>query len=81
VASGQRQRRRPPLAYSSEEREAILVTLNGPRFADCTPRIAWARLLDQGTYLASASTVYRVVAAAGESCERRYQVAHEAPNA
>ena len=78
LISGQRERLRPPLAFSSEERQEILSTLNGPRFADCTPRTAWARLLDEGTYLASVSTFYRVLAAAGQSHERRNQLIHPA---
>jgi hypothetical protein len=32
---------------------SIVATLNSARFADCTPYTAWARLLDEGTYLAS----------------------------
>ena len=78
VASGQHQRPSPPLAFSSEQRQVMLATLNGPRFADCAPRIVWARLLDEGTYLASVSTFYRVLAAAGQSCERRNQLIHPA---
>ncbi len=75
---GERQRSRSPLAYSSEQRQAMLATLNSPRFADCTPRTAWARLLDEGTYLASVSTFYRVLAAEGQSRERRNQLVHPA---
>lgn len=78
LAPGQRPRPRPPLAFSSEQRQGMLATLNGPRFADCTPRVAWARLLDEGTYLASVSTFYRVLAAAGQSHERRNQLIHPA---
>ena len=51
-----RARRVPPLALSAIEREAILTTLNSPRFADATPYTAWARLLDEGVYLASVRT-------------------------
>ncbi len=78
VASGQRQRPSPPLAFSIEQRQAMLATLNGPRFADCAPRTVWARLLDEGTYLASVSTFYRVLGAAGQSHERRNQLIHPA---
>jgi putative transposase len=55
----------PPLALSSIERTAIVDTLNSPRFADCTPYTAYARLLDEGTYLASVRTFYRLLAAQG----------------
>ena len=65
-----------PLALSAAERAFILETLNGPRFADCTPYTTWARLLDEGVYLASVRTFYRVLASAGQSCERRNQLIH-----
>jgi len=73
-----RHRGTPPLALGASERQAILETLNAPRFADCTPYTAWARLLDEGTYLASVRTLYRVLAASGQSRERRNQLIHPA---
>ena len=71
-----RQRPAPPLALSNLERQRILDTLNSPRFADCTPYTAWARLLDEGTYLASVRTFYRVLATEGLVHERRDQLVH-----
>ncbi len=68
----------PPLALSAPERTVILQTLNAPRFADCTPYTAWARLLDEGIYLASIRTFYRVLAASGMVNERRNQFIHPA---
>ncbi|MGH8800815.1 MAG: transposase, partial [Casimicrobiaceae bacterium] len=68
----------PPLALSSTERTLILDTLNSPRFADATPYTAWARLLDEGTYLASVRTFYRVLAASSLVRERRDQLVHPA---
>ena len=68
----------PPLALSAPERTFILQTLNAPRFADCTPYTAWARLLDEGVYLASVRTFYRVLAASGMVNERRNQLIHPA---
>ena len=38
----------------------------------------WARLLDDGFYLCSISTMYRLLAVAGESRERRRQGTHPA---
>ena len=73
-----RPRRAPALALSSLERQRILETLNSPRFADCTPYTAWARLLDEGTYLASVRTFYRVLSASGLVHERRDQLVHPA---
>ena len=41
------------------------------RFADLAPAEVWAILLDEGTYLGSVSTFYRLLRDAGESRERR----------
>jgi putative transposase len=69
----------PPLALSGAERAAIVDTLNRPRFADCTPYTAYARLLDEDrTYLASVRTFYRVLAAEGLVHERRNELQHPA---
>ena len=68
----------PPLALSAPERAEILAVLNAPRFADCTPYTAYARLLDEGRYLGSVRTMYRVLGAAGMSGERRNQLVHPA---
>jgi putative transposase len=68
----------PPLALCAAEREQILDTLNSPRFADTTPYTAWARLLDEGTYLASVRTFYRLLSASGQVHERRAQLVHPA---
>lgn len=73
-----RSRPTPPLALSSRERQTLIDTLNSPRFADCTPYTAWARLLDEGTYLASVRTFYRVLDAHGLVQERRNQLVHPA---
>ena len=48
------------------------------RFADCAPRTVYARLLDEGVYLASVRTMYRLLAAEGQSRERRNQRVHPA---
>ena len=73
-----RARPAPPLALSSVERQHIVATLNGTRFADCTPYTAFARLLDEGTYLASVRTFCRVLAAEGQTREQRDQLVHPA---
>ena len=52
--------------------------LNAERFADKSPAQAWAVLLDEGIYLASISTMYRVLRAADQVRERRAQAAHPA---
>jgi putative transposase len=74
-----RRRALPPLALSSPERQRIVEVLTGPRFVDVTPYTAWARLLDEdGVYLASVRTFYRVLAAEGLVQERRNQLVHPA---
>jgi putative transposase len=70
--------RRQPRALAAAERQAILDMLHSARFADTAPAEAWATLLDEGTYLGSVSTYYRVLRQAGESRERRAQATHPA---
>jgi putative transposase len=54
------------------------VVLHEPRFCDLPPAQVWARLLDDGVYLASISTMYRLLRAQGESRDRRRQRTHPA---
>ena len=65
-----------PAALSAAERAQLLAVLDADRFADKSPAQAWAMLLDEGTYLASVSTMYRVLRADGQVRERRAQAAH-----
>jgi len=67
-----------PRALSHAERQGILSALHCERFADLAPAEVWATLLDEGTYLGSVSTFYRVLRQAGESKERRRQATHPA---
>lgn len=67
-----------PSSLSDEERAAISAELDGPRFVDKAPAQAWAVLLDEGRYLGSVSTFYRVLRASGEVRERRSQATHPA---
>jgi putative transposase len=46
-------RPRAPLALSVPERQGLRDVLYSERFADCAPRTVYARLLDEGVYLAS----------------------------
>jgi putative transposase len=68
----------PPNALSAEETAELLAVLRSPRFCDLAPAQVWAVLLDEGRYLASISTMYRVLRASGEVRERRAQAAHPA---
>jgi putative transposase len=74
----ERQAARPahPAALSAGERAELLAVLDGERLADKSPAQAWAILLDEGTYLASVSTMYRVLRAEGQVRERRAQATH-----
>jgi putative transposase len=63
-------------ALSGEERKAVLEELHSVRFVDCSPAQTWATLLDEGRYLASERTMYRLLAAEGETRERRDQLVH-----
>jgi putative transposase len=76
LAGPPRPRPTPPNALSGPERAAVLRVLHGERFVDRAPAQIWATLLDEGTYLASESTMYRLLRADGEVRERRRMAAH-----
>ena len=63
----------PPNKLFKERVELVLSTLNSPRFVDCSPAQAYHVLLDEGTYIASISTFYRVLRANGQLRDRRRQ--------
>jgi putative transposase len=68
----------PPNALTETERQQVLEVLRSPEYCDLAPAQIWARLLDEGSYLCSISTMYRLLAAAGENRERRPQRTHPA---
>ena len=65
-----------PAALSDAERAAVLAVLDSGRFADKSPAQAWAVLLDEGCYLCSIRTMYRILDGAGQVRERRAQASH-----
>ncbi|MGB8465106.1 MAG: IS3 family transposase [Terrimicrobiaceae bacterium] len=67
-----------PRALSEAEQQAILDVLYSQRFVDMAPAEVWATLLDEGVYLGSQSTFYRLLRRAGEVRERRAQASHPA---
>ena len=67
-----------PRALTEHEQHTILDLLHSPRFVDVAPAEVWATLLDEGVYLASISTFYRLLRRAGETRERRRQASHPA---
>src|SRR5690242_13650697 len=70
--------RHQPRALSEAERHAILEQLHSDRFVDVSASEVWATLLDEGVYLGSISTFYRLLRQAGENRERRRQATHPA---
>jgi putative transposase len=74
--SARRERPLSPRALRPGEKQAVLDALHTPRFQDRSPTEVYATLLDEGTYLASERTFYRLLAAGGETTERRNQLVH-----
>jgi len=68
----------PANKLTEAERQHILAVLRSEECCDLAPAQVWARLLDDGIYLCSISTFYRLLAAAGENRERRRQRTHPA---
>ncbi len=72
-----RPRTRSARALSASERAAVLAELCSERVVDSSPAQVWATLLDEGRYLASERTMYRILAAEhGGVRERRDQLSH-----
>src|SRR3989442_1442290 len=69
-------RRPSPRALGGAERATVLEQLHTPRFVDLAPGEVYATLLDEGTYLCSERTMYRLLAAHAEVRERRDQLRH-----
>jgi len=67
-----------PRALSLVERQQVVATLHAERFWDQAPASVYATLLDEGTYLASTATMYRLLRAAGETGDRRRHATHPA---
>jgi putative transposase len=63
-------------ALDANERRAVLDLLREPRFVDLAPAEIYACLLDQGVYLCSIRTMYRILHAHDEVRERRRQLRH-----
>jgi putative transposase len=68
----------PVRALSPTEKTEVRQVLNSERFVDCAPRQVFATLLDEGRYLCSWRTMYRILAENDEVRERRDQLRHPA---
>jgi putative transposase len=67
---------KPERALSTAETEQVLLVLRSERFVDLAPQEVYATLLDEGVYLCSIRTMYRILEAHAEVRERRNQAAH-----
>ena len=67
----------PPRTLLQEEIDRALALLHEPRFVDFAPRTIVAVLLDEGQYVASVRTLYRLLVKYGGTRERRDQLRHE----
>ena len=65
-----------PRALAPTEKAEVRQVLNSERFADQPPREVYATLLDEGTYLCSWRTMYRILDENQEVQERRNQLRH-----
>jgi len=68
----------PPNKLTEPERQQVLSVLRSPEYRDLAPAQVWAQLLDDGIYLCSIRTMYRLLAIVGENRERRRQRTHPA---
>ncbi len=66
----------PANRLSAAERWEILTVLDAPRFVDLPPIQIYAILLDEGRYLCSISTMYRILAEHAQLVERRRIARH-----
>jgi putative transposase len=67
-----------PRALSPAERQQALEVLHAERFWDAAPASVYAALLDEGVYLCSVSTMYRLLRERGETGDRRRHATHPA---
>jgi putative transposase len=70
------QRAPSPRALSETEKTAIRSLLNSERFVDQSPREVYATLIDEGQYVCSFRSMYRILGGNGEIRERRNQLRH-----
>ena len=72
----QQPRPTPARARCESERERVVEVLTLPRFVDRSPGEVFATLLDEGKYLCSERTMYRILALNQPVRERRNQLQH-----
>ena len=68
--------RRSHRALSQQERQKVLDTLCSERFRDLAPQQVFSQLMDEGVYLCSVRTMYRILRENKAVRERRRQLTH-----
>lgn len=68
----------PPRALSPTEKTEVLEVLDSERFVDEPVRQVYAQLLDDGVYVCSPRTMYRILTKANQVRDRRRQRRHPA---
>ena len=76
ATASRRPRPTPSRALCASEREHVLDLLTLPRFVDRSPGEVFATLLDEGEYVCSERTMYRILAENRPMRERRNQLRH-----
>jgi putative transposase len=67
-----------PRALREVERKEVLRVLHDDAHVDEAPATVYAKLLDEGVYLCSVPTMYRILRGEGEVAERRRHATHPA---
>lgn len=67
-----------PRALSPQERHQVRALLNSEQHVDKAPAVVYHELLDQGIYVCSVATMYRILREHGEVRQRRRQATHPA---
>ena len=67
---------KPERSLSDAEKEQVLLALHSERFVDIAPQEVYATLLDEGVYLCSIRTMYRILEENKEVRDRRNQARH-----
>ena len=71
--SGKRRYVCPPNKLCEDERQAVMATLNSTEFKDLPPSQVVPRLADKAIYVASESTMYRMLRQEGQLAHRRLE--------
>jgi putative transposase len=63
-------RSRPANAFTASERAKVLAIVNSPKYRDLPPKQVVPRLADEGRYIGSESTIYRILRTEGQDAHR-----------